>query len=63
MIYQEFLTENFFSQIATEKDAIEALWLMKFESAGFRCSAPSYELTKGCLGQMVTLGSQKKFQM
>jgi hypothetical protein len=39
MIYQEFLTENFFSSISTEEAAVEALWSMKFEGAGFCCSS------------------------
>ncbi len=43
MIYQEFLTENFFSQIATEEAAVEALWSMKFEGDSFRCSACNSE--------------------
>jgi hypothetical protein len=35
MIYQEFLTENFFSEVFTEAAAVDTLWSMKFEGGEF----------------------------
>ena len=43
MIYKEFLTENFFSEVSTEAAAVETLWAMKFEGGKFCCSG-----CKGC---------------
>jgi hypothetical protein len=37
MIYQEFLTEDFFSSVSSEAAAINTLWSMKFEGNGFCC--------------------------
>jgi transposase-like protein len=39
MIYQEFLTENFFSNVSTEQAAVETLWSMKFEGKAFTCKS------------------------
>jgi hypothetical protein len=38
MIYQEFLTEDFFSSVSSEAAAINTLRSMKFEGSGFCCS-------------------------
>ena len=37
MVYETFLTENFFSKVTTENQAVNILWGLKFDGMEFKC--------------------------